>query len=241
MGLLGSLVTLPDNKGTEQSLRVWYRYPSAETTVTYPFITIDLIGIEPAYDLWTSEYDLHVDSEYEEESNTGTPSGRRTYDPSTAPQIAYGDPSLFWHRKHYLTYRLIEQIGLWSRNAIHDRLLSARMLRDIILPRPSWLFCPADGVWKRMEVLEWTPADIATQEGADKRIFRKTMTLSIQTDIPQDRLERLVLVPQIQRFLYRFADRDTGYFFTGTDDPAHEITTVPPTEWWVEGAEAPVG
>jgi len=232
--MLEQTVTLPDNKGDEQPVRVWYRYPDSATAITYPFLTLDLIGIEPAYDLWTSEYDLHPNMELAEESDTGTPVSPRTYDPSTSPQIAYGDPLDFWKRKHYLTYRLIEQVGLWSKWANHDRLLSARMIRDIILPRPSWLFCPADGVWKRMEVLEWTPADIATQEGADKRIFRKMLTLSIQTDIPQDRLDNLALQPRIQKVLYRINERTTGTWLTGQEDTPTDVTTVEPTEWWVE-------
>lgn len=219
--MLEQQVTLPSSTGVETPVRVWYRYPSSETAITYPFITIDLIGIEPAYDLWTSEYDLVPNMEAAEESNTGAPVSPRTYDPSTAPQIAYGSSLNFWHRKHYLTYRLIMQLGLWSKSAIHDRILSARMIRDVIAPRPLWLFVPADGVWRRTEALEWVAADIATQEGAEKRIFRKMLTLSIQTDIPQDRLDQLTLQPRIKNLLLRMTDREGSTFFTGDVSTDH--------------------
>lgn len=215
--LLEATATLPNNRGDEVPVRTWYRYPSGETQITYPFITIDLVGMEPAYDLWTSEYDLIPNMEAAEESDTGAPVSPRTYDPSTSPQIAYGNLVNFWKRKHYLTYRLYYQLGLWTLNAVHDRILSARIIRDIIAPRPLWLFVPADGVWRRMEVLEWTPADIASQEGAEKRIFRKMLTLSIQTDIPQDRLDQLVLQPRIQSLLLRMTNRDGTTDYLGDE------------------------
>jgi hypothetical protein len=224
---LKNLVTLPDGRGNEKPVRVWYRFPDTATTVTYPYITIDLIGIEPAYDLWHSEYVLTKDSEVEEDSDTGQVTGHRLYDPSTARQIDFtttptDDPPNFFQRRNYLQYRLMFQLGLWCDNIAHDRILTSRMFRDIIMPHPSWLHCEADGVWKRMETISWTPADIPTQEGAAKRIFRKIYTISVQTDIPQDRLEHLILQPRIQKLLLRMEDRSDGSQLTPSD----------PTQQW---------
>jgi hypothetical protein len=186
--MLEATITLPDAERVEKPVRVWYRGPEPEHATTYPFVTIDLVGIEPAYDLWHSEYALYANSEVEENSDTGEVSGHRLYDPSTSKQIDYGDPVNFFQRRNYLQYRLFYQLGLWANNAVHDRILSARIFRDIIMPHPSWLYCEADGVWKRMETLSWSNADLPSQEGASKRIFRKMFTISVQTDIPQDRL-----------------------------------------------------
>ena len=219
--MLEQTVTLPDSQGVEKPVRVWYRFPDPETTVTYPYITIDLTGIEPAYDLWHSEYPLLKDSEQEEDSNTGLPTRMRLYDPSTAPEITTTDPPHFFQRRNYLQYRLFFQLALWCNNVAHDRILTARMFRDIVMPHPSWLHCPADGVWKRMETMGWTPADIPTQEGAQKRIFRKLYSISVQTDIPQDRLADLRLVPRIQRLLLRVEDRGNGYQYY-PDDQSQE-------------------
>jgi hypothetical protein len=210
--MLEATVRLPDGRGTEKPVRTWFRFPDSATQITYPYITIDLIGIEPAYDLWHSEYALYRDSEVEEDSNTGEVSGHRLYDPSTSPNIGLTDqdPPDFFLRRNYLQYRLFFQLGLWCDNVAHDRILTARMFRDIVMPHPSWLHCPADGVWKRMETISWTPADIPPQEGASKRIFRKIYTISVQTDIPQDRLEHLTLQPRIKKLLLRMTDQRTG-------------------------------
>ena len=76
---------------------------------------------------------------------------------------------------------------------------------------------PADGVWKRMETISWASADIPTQEGASKRIFRKLYTISVQTDLPQDRLADLSLQPRIQKLLLRMTERTTGEQLTPED------------------------
>ena len=226
--LLEATLTAPDSGGTEKPVRVWYRFPDPEVQVTYPYCTIDLIGIEPAYDLWHSLYYLLPNSEIEENSDSGQVSGHRLYDPSTSPQTDYGDGSLFFERMNFLPYRLFYQLSLWANNAFHDRLLSARMFRDIVHPHSSWLFCPADGAWKRMETLSWTPADLPSQEGASKRIFRKLFTISVQTDMPQDRLASLMLEPKIQKLLLRMSDRDTGTYFTPDKTTDYWETIHPP-------------
>lgn len=219
MEMLRATVTLPTGQGTEKPVRVWYRFPDSATQITYPYVTIDLVGIEPAYDLWHSEYALYKDSEVEEDSDTGTVTGHRLYDPSTARNIAQtaADPPDFFIRRNYLQYRLFFQLGLWCDNVAHDRILTARMIRDIVMPHPSWLHCPADGVWKRMETISWASADIPSQEGASKRIFRKIYTISVQTDIPQDRLADLSLQPRIQKLLLRMTERTTGEQLTPED------------------------
>lgn len=210
--MLEQTLTVPDQRRQERQVRVWFRFPETETAITYPMCTIDLVGIEPAYNLWHSEYRLYPGSEVEEDSNTGEVTGYRLYDPSTAPDLTADDydPSKPFYRRNFLQYLLIFQIGLWANNVAHDRIMTARMFRDIIHPHPSWLHCPADGVWKRMELLSWAPADIPTQEGASKRIFRKMFTLSVQTDLPQDRLEDLSQQPRIQKLLLRLVDRRDG-------------------------------
>jgi hypothetical protein len=160
------------------------------------------------------------------------------YDPSTSPSIdADQYPGLFFRRAHYITYRLYYQVGLWTNNAVHDRMLTARMIRDVIGPRPKWLLVPADQVYRRLEFLDWAQADVATQEGASRRIFRKIITLSIQTDIPQDRLEDLELQPYIQKLLYRMQETVSGMWVTGSANTPPSTTTHPPTEWWESIAE----
>lgn len=228
--MLETSLTLPDAQRVEKPVRVWYRYPESEHQIIYPFATIDLVGIEPALDVWHSEYRMYADDETEEAPD-GSVSGHRLRDPSTSKTTDYGDPSLYFWRRNFLAYYLYYQIGLWTNQAVHDRLLSARMIRDIIMPHPSWLYVEADGSWKRMESLGWNNADMPSQEGASKRIFRKFYTVSVQTDIPQDRLANLALVPHIQKLLLRMEDRgNPGTYFTPDEttqywETLHDWTT----------------
>lgn len=212
--MLVDTLKVPDNKGALQSVPVWFRYPEAERQIKYPFCTVELLGIEPAYDLWTSEYDLRPNAEIEEESDSGMVSGHRLHDPSTAPDIPVSDFSVTYARRHYLAYRLFYQLGLWSRSILHDRFMTSEMLRSILLPRPSWLYVPADATWRRLEVLSWNPADMVVQEGGSKRVFRKIFTISIQADIAQDRLADVHEQMKIRRLSLRMFEKDTGEMFT---------------------------
>lgn len=212
--MLENCVHVPNGQGVETPVRVWYRFPEPETAITYPFVTIDLVGIVPAQDLWESEYRLYRNS-FEEIGPDGRETGtKRIYDPSTTPALNPADTYFFW-RRNYLAYRLFYQLTMWANNSFHDRIMSARMFRDIIKPHPSWLHCPADQMWKRLETINWAAADLPSQEGGSKRIFRKIYTISVQTEIPQDRLDYLSKSPYIQKVLLRG-------FFQGSD----------PTDYW---------
>lgn len=215
--MLVATLKLPDGRGAETAVPVRFRFPDQATEIMYPMCTIELIGIEPAFDLHQSEYILLPDTEVVENSDGAHPVGHRLYDPSVSPTIDYGDPAKYWHRRNYLPYRLFYQLGFYSMDGIQDKLMMSRLYRNIFVPRPLWLHVPADMVWRRVEVLGWTPADQPIQEGGSKRIFRKFLTLSIQTDMPQDHLDNLALVPRIQKVLLRMTDQDGNVMTSGTD------------------------
>ena len=213
--------------GTTKAVPVYFRFPEAERQIIYPFITLDLIGIEPAYDLWTSVFTLTEDAMLFEEATTAQPAYTGLYEPDVAPSIwnvpnVDLDPSKPFRRANYLAYRLFYQITTWSKMFAHDRVLTAMLLRDIIQPRPSWLPMEADGTWRRMEVLGWQPADIPTQEGGVKRIFRKAITLSIQSEIPQDRLAYLTQRAAVERVALRGFYLDVpDLYWTESDETDH--------------------
>ena len=66
-------IQLPNDQGVLKPVPVWFRFPEAERQIIYPFITIDLIGIEPAYDLWTSIYMMNENEVTFEDEFTGEP------------------------------------------------------------------------------------------------------------------------------------------------------------------------
>ena len=47
--------TRPGYEGTTE-VGVWFRYPEGERQLAYPFITIDLLTVEPDYELFTSTF-----------------------------------------------------------------------------------------------------------------------------------------------------------------------------------------
>ena len=215
-------IVVPGDK-PNRTVPVYFRFPESERQIVYPFITIDLIGIDPAYDLWTSTYpyDEHTDLF---EGPGGVPAHTGLHEPSVSPSVWTApnppDPSKPLRRLNYLAYRLTYQITTWSKMFAHDRVMTARLMRDIIRPRPSWLRVDADGTWKRMEMLGWSSADLPTQEGNIKRIFRKAFTVSLQTELPQDDISFITQQAAIRRVAMRgfYMDSPTEYW---TADESH--------------------
>lgn len=218
-------VTAPDDKGVVKPVPVWFRFPEQERQITYPFITIDLVGIEPAYDLWTSEYDMDEDFASFDDEYTGAPNHTGLYDPSVNESVVNPDsgvdPSMPIRRPHYLEYRLYYQISSWSKTFAHDRVMTSQLFREIVKPRPCWLKVMADHTWRRMEPLGWNTADIQTQEGGIKRIFRKIFTLSVQAPIAQDHLPDIEQHIAVQKVLLRGLVLDTGEYWTEDETTDH--------------------
>jgi len=142
-----------------------------------------------------------------EDETTGAFAHTGLHEPSVSPSVWTApvppDPSKPLRRWNYLPYRLFYQITTWSKTFAHDRVMTAKLMRDIIMPRPNWLQVPSDGTWKRLESLGWSAADIPTQEGNIKRIFRKAFTVSVQTELPQDNIEHLIQVAHVRSVALR--------------------------------------
>ena len=152
-------------------------------------------------------------------SSPGSRDHTGLYEPSVAPSIfdvpSGLDPSKPVRRLNYLQYRLFYQISTWSKTFAHDRIMTGALIRDIIHPRPSWLQVGADHTWRRIEPMGWTSADMPTQEGGIKRIFRKIFTVSIQSEVPQDRLPLLEQRVAVEKVLVRGEYKDSpGTYWT---------------------------
>ena len=210
-----SQIQVPNEQGVLKPVPVWFRFPESERAIIYPFVTLDLIGIEPAYDLWTSIY-MMDEHEVEFEDDFGAPHHTGLYEPSVTDDIfTLGlDTSKPLRRMNYLQYRLFYQITTWSKTFAHDRIMTGAMIRDIIQPRPSWLRVDADDTWRRIEPLGWASSDMPIQEGGIKRIFRKAFTISVQSEIPQDQLPRLEQRAAVQKIVLRGQFIDTGEYWT---------------------------
>jgi hypothetical protein len=168
-------ITVPTRPGAAETTEVgvWFRFPEGERQISYPFITLDLLSVEPAYDLFTSVF---------QEPLAGL------YQPSVSPSLPVsGEDGLTTYSiPNFLPFRLIYQVMVHCRSSLHDRYLLSLFMTDVVQPRPFWLAVDADMTWRRVERVGFAQADIPeTTESGTKRIFRKVHTLSMLAEIPQ--------------------------------------------------------
>ena len=169
-------LTVPERPGSAKTMPVgvWFRWPEGERQIKYPFITLDLIDVAPAYDLWTSEYVVD-------------PVG--LYQPDQLPLIPPPPQYSGYQLRPYLAFRLAYQVSVHSRSALHDRYLNSLFFTDILPPRPFWMGVDTDNTWRRCDLVDFAQADMSeTTESGSKRIFRKVYTISMLAEIPQSKL-----------------------------------------------------
>jgi hypothetical protein len=161
---------------------VWFRFPEGERQIKYPFIIIDLLNVEPAFDLFHSDHYLSNEDHYDPT--------RTLYRPSFSPGLPpppFGNTE--WQLKNYLPFRMMFQVTTFARSNLHDRFLTSIFMTDLFPVRPFHIRCSADDTWRRTETLDMVPNNtIETTESGTKRIFRKAWTISMQAEIPQSRL-----------------------------------------------------
>lgn len=171
-------ITVPgrDPDSEREKVGVWFRWPQSERQIKYPFITIDAITAEPAYELFSSN---HL------EPTQGL------YRPSVSPTLP--PPPGGWAVQdyailNYLPFRLVYQVSVFSRHNLQDRYLRSIFATDVFPQRPFWIVCGADNTWRRTELIGYANTDQSeTSESGTKRIFRKVYTVSMLAEVPQTR------------------------------------------------------
>ena len=169
-------ITVPGREPAAPRVPVglWFRWPEGERQVKYPFITLDLTQVEPAYDLFHSDHWLG----YED-----------LYQPSYSPTVPTPPAGMRYNVRNYLPFRLTYQVAVHSRSALHDRYLQSIFHTDYLPARPFWIWCDTDETWRRTELLQDQQAHLSeTTESGTKRIFRRVYTVSMMAEVPQDRL-----------------------------------------------------
>jgi hypothetical protein len=171
-------ITVPGrDEGSTSDVGVWFRWPEGERQIRYPFVTIDLLQAEPAFNLFHSD---HWETTAE------------LYRPSVSPYLP--EPPGGWATqayaiRNYLPFRLMYQVVAHSRSALHDRYLQSIFRADVFPVRPFWIWNPMDSTWRRTELLQAAAQDLSeTTESGTKRIFRKVYTVSMLAEVPQDRI-----------------------------------------------------
>lgn len=199
-------------------VKTWYRYPEGERQIEYPFICIDFLSAEPAFDLFHSDHHEEIEGLY-----------RPSFSP-TIPDPPLGYTRANWSIRNYLPFRLMFQVTHYARSNLHDRYLTSIFMTDVLPVRPFFIKVPADGVWSRVENLGMASSNsVETTESGTKRIFRRYYTISMLAEIPQDRfteesqswrvLRTLIPVVAIEKF-----DSYRHQFLDGHPDPLNEFS-----------------
>lgn len=185
-------LTVSDDNSENRPVKVFFRYPEGETEKHYPFITIEMVALTQALARQQSEHSVYYTSGTGGKTIGGGAS--ISYFPSELDQegldaLLIDSPNDFLRTDYPIPVDLIYQISTHTRSALHDRQLTAKMLRYILPFRSNYLMIPADGTVRRLDLMGWTQADLLDGEsGYKKRIFRKVYSVMINAEIPRSEL-----------------------------------------------------
>ena len=178
-------LTVSDDKKSTRPVKVFFRYPEGETEKDYPFITIENIGLSHARELQHSE-------QYYYFNPNGDESFGLNYWPSeqTRADLVSGQDGLGYERTgSFVPVNLLYQVATYTRTALHDRQLTAKILSYVAPLRRGSIYIPEDDTARRFDLLGWSNSDLLDQEsGYRKRIFRKVYTIQMTAEIPSSAL-----------------------------------------------------
>ena len=184
-------LTVTDDRDASRDVQVFFRYPEGETERHYPFITIEMIDLIHARNRQHSELEL---SYYNTAGGASAPANWQkapnalTYWPSESSnfsQFANKNSFPILSTNEFVPIDLVYQISTYTRTALHDRQMTSLMLRKVFPFRRGSIHVDADNTDRRLELLDWTTADLLDAEaGYRKRIFRKIYTLQMGAELP---------------------------------------------------------
>jgi hypothetical protein len=181
-GITVPAVPIKDPPEPDIKVGVWYRFPEGERQLRYPFIIIDLLNVQPAFDLFHSD---HLERLDDGPNEPRTPLYRPDFSPGL-PLPPFG-ANQNWEIWNYLPFRLTFQVSTYARSNLHDRYLTSIFMTDIFPVRPFFIRNPTDDTWRRTENMGMTQSNMPeTTESGTKRIFRKFWTISMQASVPQN-------------------------------------------------------
>jgi hypothetical protein len=167
-------LTLTDTKyPAGNPVNVFYRYPDSDKQARYPFMTIELLSVDHATDLQSSDQPIKP---------TYWPD--MTPDASTLLATPLGSGYAMTSYE-YVPVWLTYQVRTFVRFAKHDRELHSKLLVTNRVPfRWGYLQVPADGTTRRLDNMGWQQADhMETSQDGDKRVFSKIYTLRTNAEL----------------------------------------------------------
>jgi hypothetical protein len=180
-----SNIAVSDDREPQRIAQVFFRYPEGEREKSYPFITIENIGLVHNTRLQHSEQIYYY-------SNTVGASVNNPvfidYFPSemTSNELdeMLGD-NPYLKMDSFVPVTLIYQVATYTRSALHDRQMTSKILRRVVPFRRGFIDVPEDGTIRRFDLISWANSDLLDGEaGYRKRIFRKVYTIHMSAEIP---------------------------------------------------------
>lgn len=165
-------ITVSDSGNATRPVGVWFGQPDNEIRQqSYPYITIDLVGISEAVDRAHRGY---IDLPY-------TPEG--------------GNPNEEYATWYPIPVNLDYQITTYARQPRHDRQIINALFAPGRLPmRFGLLDIPEDGTVRRVDLMGFVKRDTTEQ---DKRLFRNIYNVQVSSEFLPAQLVQLyeVLTP----------------------------------------------
>ena len=197
-------LTVTDDRDASRDVQVFFRYPEGETERHYPFITIEMIDLIHARNRQHSELELNY---YNTAGGASAPANWQTapnaltYWPSESSNFSqFTNKNSFpiLSTNEFVPIDLVYQISTYTRTALHDRQMTSLMLRKVFPFRRGSIHVDADNTDRRLELLDWTTADLLDAEaGYRKRIFRKIYTLQMGAELPSTDVYGIKQVSQV--------------------------------------------
>jgi hypothetical protein len=196
-------ITVPNFTGGKQqketrTVPVYYRWPTSERNIVYPYITIDLLSIDPAYERWQSWTDsFQIPAQFVRDDQPGHVRYGNYY-PDQAHDVELSNEDSFGFKSGpYMPYNMLFQVSVFSRTVHDDRYLASRFFVDFFAQRNFWVATEIDKVWHRCELQSFVSGDSMETMEATKRQFRKIFTVRMETEIPSEKLWELRKVRKV--------------------------------------------
>lgn len=155
-------IVVTDEKNNTRSVQVWFANPDVETRQqSYPYITIELIGID-----WAN---------YRQHSGFISDNDRQgTVTPVNGEVFRYESPA---------TWDLLYQITAYSRHPRHDRAITAHLLGQDFVANRGFLPVPNDlGTeisWRHIIMQDFAKRD-TVEDG--RRLYRSVFTVLVTSE-----------------------------------------------------------
>jgi hypothetical protein len=158
-------MTVSDEKNAARPIKVWFGYPDVEVRAQeFPFVTIDLIDINPANDRQNSG--VMYDSDY-----------KGTITPTTGSSYKYDIP---------VAYDLVYQVTSYARHPRHDRALMFQLLNKFPskfgkLAVPNQL--GTETGYRSMFLDGFVKRDAVDSETGNRRLLRNALSVRVVSEM----------------------------------------------------------